>query len=121
LPQTKIIFFADGDGNSLFLIWLDRQPQKVQDKCIVLIELLEESGHDLHRPHADYLTDDIYELRTKRQGINYRILYFFFEKQAIISHGFIKQQSKVPKKEINMALNNKEEFLANPKKHTYKE
>lgn len=95
MPQTKVIFFADGDGNSPFLIWLDRQSPKVQDKCIVLIELLEVSGHDLHRPHADYLRDDIYELRTKRQSINYRILYFFFEKEAVISHGFIKQESKV--------------------------
>ena len=121
MPQTKVIFFADAGGNSPFLIWLDRQPQKVQDKCIVLIERLEEYGHDLHRPQADYLTDDIYELRAKGQGINYRILYFFFEKQAIISHAFIKQQSKVPQKEINTALNNKVKFLANPKKHTYKE
>lgn len=65
--------------------------------------------------------DGIYELRVKRQGINYRILYFFHEKQAIISHGFVKQESKVTEKEINNATKNKKKFLANPEKHIYKE
>jgi phage-related protein len=97
------------------------QPQKVQDKCIVFIERLEELGHELRRPQADYLRDGIYELRVNRQGINYRILYFFCEKMAIISHGIVKQMSKVPDKEIDIAVKNKAKFLANPEKHTYKE
>jgi phage-related protein len=121
LPKTEVLIFAEKDGCSPFLQWLDKQPPKVQDKCIVFIERLEEYGHELRRPQADYLEDGIYELRMNRQGINYRILYFFHEKQAIISHGFVKQESKVPEKEINDAVKNKTKFLANPEKHKYKE
>jgi hypothetical protein len=121
LPKTEVFIFAEKDGCSPFIQWLDKQPPKVQDKCIAFIERLEEYGYELRRPQADYLEDRIYELRVNRQGINYRILYFFHEKQAIISHGFVKQEGKVPEKEINDAKKNKTRFLANPEKHKYKE
>ena len=121
MPKTEVMIFAEADGSSPFLQWLDRQPPKVQEKCIVFVERLEEYGHELHRPQADYLKDGIYELRVIRQGINYRILYFFYKHQAIISHGFMKQTNKVPENEINTAIKNKTKFLANPEKHTYKE
>jgi hypothetical protein len=61
LPKTEVLFFDEGNGRSPFLQWLDKQPQKVQDKCIVLIERLEELGHELRRPQADYLKDGNYE------------------------------------------------------------
>ena len=121
MPKTEVLIFAESNGSSPFLKWLDKQPQKVQDKCIVFIERLEEYGYELRRPQADYLRDGIYELRIKRQGINYRILYFFHENRAIISHGIMKQQDKVPEKDIDLAIKNKTEFMANPEKHTYKE
>lgn len=121
MPKTAVLIFAKEDGTSPFMQWLDKQPPKVQDKCIVFIERLEQMGHELRRPTADYLRDGIYELRVKREGINYRILYFFHDNQAIISHGFMKQAGKVPEKEIEIALRSRRKFLANPKKHTYKE
>lgn len=121
MPETEVLIFAESDGSSPFLIWLDKQPPKVQDKCIVFIERLEEYGYELRRPQADYLSDGIYELRIKRQKTNYRILYFFHENRAVISHGFMKQRDKVPEKEIEIAIKNKTKFLTNPEKHTYQE
>ena len=121
MPKTDVLIFAERDGNSPFLQWLDKQPAKVQDKCIVFIERLAEYGHELRRPQADFLEDGIYELRIKRQGINYRILYFFHENRAIISHGFVKQEGKVPVKEIKDAVKNRTAFLANPGERQYKE
>jgi hypothetical protein len=51
------------------------------------IRLLENFGHELRRPHADFLRDGIYELRPTSQNVNYRILYAFVGKQAaIVSH-----------------------------------
>ena len=121
MPEIEVLIFAESDGSSPFLIWLDKQSPKVQDKCIVFVERLEEYGYELRRPQADYLGDGIYELRIKRQNANYRILYFFHENRAVISHGFMKQQDKVPEKEIEIAIKNKAKFLANPEKHTYEE
>ena len=57
-------------------------------KCTYSKEL----GHELRRPEADLLRDNIYELRIGLQGINYRILYFFHGKQAALS---LFQQSEV--------------------------
>lgn len=119
MPKTEVLIFAESDGSSPFLKWLDNQSQKVQNKCIVFIERLEEYGHELRRPQAEYLRDGIYELRIKRQKINYRILYFFHEKRAIISHAIVKQEDKVPENEINIAIETKTKFMANPEKHKY--
>ena len=54
------------NGSVPLLKWLDAQPAKVQDKCIVRVERLAEMGHGLRRPEADYLRNGIYELRAGR-------------------------------------------------------
>ncbi|MFM6061827.1 MAG: type II toxin-antitoxin system RelE/ParE family toxin, partial [Microcystis panniformis] len=73
----------------------------------------------LRRPEADFLRDKIYELRVNFQGINYRIIYFFYKNQAVvISHGIIKEK-EVPPLEIEQAIKNKTKFEKNPELHTY--
>lgn len=73
-------------------------------------------------PRARTLENGIYELRAKHGGVNYRLLYFFHGQQAVVvSHGFTKQQAKVPKKEIRLAMKRKQEYEANPAKHTHEE
>ena len=118
MPQTEVLLFAEEDGSCPFLEWLDGLPSKVQDKCYVRIERLEEMGHELRRPEADYLRDGIHELRASFRGIHYRILYFFAEQGAIISHGTIKEQ-KVPEKAIDLTIARMNAFNGDPLKHTY--
>ena len=60
-PRTRVVFFAAEDGSAPLLEWLDKQPPKVQDKCLARIERLGEWGHQLRRPEADYLRDGIHE------------------------------------------------------------
>jgi len=120
MPETTVVLFAEDDGSSALLRWLDVQPEKVQDKCLVRIERLREWGHELRRPEADYLRDGIYELRVRFQSVNYRVLYFFHSRGAVISHGLTKED-KVPDKEVERAIKNKERFEAAPDRHTYKE
>lgn len=97
---------------------MDTLPPKAQDKCIVKIERLKETGHELRRPEADYLRDKIYELRAALQGIQYRILYFFHDKLSIISHGLIKEKEKVLPKDIDLAIERRERFKKDPSRHT---
>jgi phage-related protein len=120
MPETEVLFFAEDDGSSPILEWLDHLPAKVQDKCIVRIERLSELGHELRCPEADYLRDGIYELRPTYRNVQYRILYFFVGDQAIISHGCVKQ-SEVPPGEIDLAVDRKSRFVKNPLKHTWRE
>ncbi|MUG98081.1 type II toxin-antitoxin system RelE/ParE family toxin [Scytonema sp. UIC 10036] len=121
MPTTLVIFYKEEDGSVPVLEWLDNLPQKAQDKCRVRIERLADLGHELRRPEADFLRDKIYELRVSLQGIQYRILYFFYENTSVVlSHGIIKER-EVPPKEIDRAIQRKKSFEENPEVHTYKE
>jgi phage-related protein len=120
MPETTVVIFADDDGSAPLLDWLDQQIPKVQDKCLVKIERLGELGHEIRRPEADYLRDGIYELRVRHQRVQYRMLYFFHETRAVLSHGLTKE-GKVPDKEIDRAIENKVKFELDPDQHTYRE
>jgi phage-related protein len=120
MPETVVVFYADDDGSSPLLTWLDQQQTKVQDKCLVKIERLAELGHELRRPEADFLRDGVYELRVRYRRVHYRMLYFFHERTAVISHGLTKRDI-VPDADIDPAITRKGEFARDPGKHTYKE
>lgn len=84
------------------------------------IERLHELGYALRRPEADLLRDGIYELRASFQSVNYRMLYFFHQQTAVISHGLTKEK-KVPEREIEVAIRHHKLFEMDPAKHTYEE
>jgi phage-related protein len=120
MPETAVVLYAEDDGSSPLLTWLDEQQGKVQDKCLVKIERLAELGHELRRPEADFLRDGIYEMRVRYRRVNYRMLYFFSERMAVICHGLIKEDV-VPDADIDLAITRKGKFARNPRKHTYEE
>ena len=102
------------------LTWLDGQPPKVQDKCLVRIERLAELGHELRRPEADLLEDGIYELRVSFRRVQYRVLYFFHEGDAVLAHGLIKE-GRVPSADLVRAQRRRDAYTADPAAHTYRE
>ncbi len=113
--------YREEDGSCPFIEWFDKLPEKVQDKRYLRLERLEEMGHELRRPEADFLRDGIYELRVSLGGVHHRILYFFHGAMAaVVSHGLVKERV-VPPKEIDRAVERKNRFEANPSKHTYEE
>ena len=121
MPQTQVIFYRDSNGAVPVLTWLDDLFPKSRAKCIVKIERLRELGHELRRPEADYLRDDIYELRIAYRSVQYRLLYFFYQRNiVVISHGIVKEQ-RVPPTEIELAVQRKRIFEQNPEQHIYSE
>ena len=120
MPKTEVVFFADDEGASPLMEWLDRQQRKVQDKCLAKIERLQNLGYELRRPEADYLQDGIYELRARHGSVNYRMLYFFHDRIAVVSHGLTKEDI-VPAREIDLAVTHNAQFAQAPERHTYKE
>lgn len=121
LPRTRVVFYREDDGTVPLLDWFDMLPLKAKVKCRLKIERLQELGHELRRPEADYLRDDIYELRVSLQGINYRMLYFFHGNiAAVVSHGIMKRRA-VPPKEITLALERRKKFIQDPKRYTHEE
>lgn len=121
MPETRLVFYREEDGTVPFLEWFETLSLKAQDKCRVKVERLKEMGHELRRPEADYLRDDIYELRASLGGIHYRILYFFHGgAAAVLSHGLAKER-RVPPNEIDRAIKRKRQYQLDPDKHTYEE
>ncbi len=120
MPLTEVFFYQDDEGSIPLAEWLDSLPAKIQNKCLVRLERLENLGHEIRRPEADYLRDGIYNLHVRFQSVNYRMLYFFLGNvAAVISHGCTKEQ-EVPPKEIDLAVERKAQVLANPKRHLFK-
>ena len=101
------------------LLWIDRQPAKVQDKIFDAISRLEEAGFALRRPEVEYLGDDIYELRVRKGTVNYRPLYFFDDliagggqviaRRAIIVHGCTKE-ARVSSRDLELAIRRRATF-----------
>ena len=120
IPQVEVVFFAEEDGSAPALEWLDGLPQKTRDKFIVRMERLAECGNELRRPEADLLRDGIYELRVRSMRVNYRMLYFFHERVAVLSHG-IQEEAKVPDVDIERAWARRRAFGSDPEKYTYGE
>ena len=120
--MITIVFFGDEDGTAPFLGWYERLPEKAKVRCRARLGLLAEQGHQLRRPAADYLRDGIYELRAKAGRVQYRMLYFFHGRAAVvISHGIMKQESAVQPIEIERARRRKDAFEADPPRHTHRE
>lgn len=88
MPRTQVAFFQDANGEAPVVNWL-RELMETNEKawahCRARIEMLGQFGHELRRPAADYLRDGIYELRAKQGHVQYRILYFFHQRQVAIS------------------------------------
>jgi phage-related protein len=124
MNEFKVVFYKDKDGTAPVLWWLRnlmKENLKAYTDCFARIELLKRLGHKLRRPHADYIGNDLYELRTKRGKVNYRLLYFFDGQKAIVLvHGFTKEKI-LPPEDIKRAIQRREIYLANPIKHTYEE
>ena len=74
-------------------------------------------GHELRRPHAAPLRDGIHELRVRSGRVQYRMLYFFHDHRAVLSHGCTKERI-VPVAEVDRAIANRKKFAANPERHT---
>jgi phage-related protein len=121
MSQIQVVMYREVDGSVPVLDWFADLPEKAQDKCRVRLERLAALGHELHRPEADYLRDDIYELRVRFQTANYRMLYFFHGRAtAVLSHGVVKED-RVPPNEIDRAADRKRQFDRDPSRHTFAE
>ena len=119
MPRTEVVFFQEDDESVPILEWLDDLPRKVQFKCLAKLVRLEELGHELRRPEADFLRDGIYELRVRMGSVNYRMLYFFHGQiAAVVSHGLTKDKA-VPPGGIEEAIERKKRFEADARKHWF--
>jgi phage-related protein len=120
MPKATIHFFKEEDGTVPFLEWLaelEKRQRRAFTKCLYMLDMLRQFGHELRRPHADLLRDGVYELRTKVGRVNYRLLYGFVGKDVVlVSHGITKESS-VPDAEIDLAVSRLGLYRQNPTRY----
>lgn len=109
----EIDFYETENGVKCVESYLDSiKDKKLKAKIVRDIGLLREFGTDLREPYTDYIKDGIWELRTKQSNNIARTFYFTVSgKKIILLHGFVKKTNKTPKREIECAINNKNDYL----------
>lgn len=119
MPATQLYYYEE-NGEVPVYQWLKelgRTDKKALANCLAKIRLLAFEGHQLRRPHTDYLRGGIYELRAKRGRVQYRILYFFHGQNiALLTHGLTKEK-KVPSIDIERAIRRKKQYEKSPETH----
>lgn len=85
------------------LEFLSSLPAKVQDKIVFNIS---KSRYFMDKELFKKLNDNIWEFRTRYQGMSYRLLAFWNTQSGslvIATHGFTKKSQKTPGSEIEKA------------------
>lgn len=112
-----VIFYKD-----YFNTFFTKQRQKVKDKIIWTLRLIEEMQQipETYLKHLEG-TDGLYEIRIQSGSDIFRIFCFFDEGKLVIAiNGFQKKSPKTPKKEIERALKIKEEYYYEEKRSSKK-
>ena len=112
----EVIFYEDKNGQSelqsqfdiLYQKSISNKDARIQYREIIFcIELLSRCGAHLPNGLSKYLGDEIWELRP---GHN-RILFFHFQDgKYVLLHMFKKKTQKTPKREIQKAKKEREEY-----------
>lgn len=121
----NIEFYEDSNGRSELWEFLEslrvkaatNKDARIQYKQISLyIQLLEDNGTRLNENITKHLDDDIWELRPG----NNRVLYFYFQNDTfVLLHQFRKKTQKTPKREIERAKAERDDYLARRRLNDY--
>ena len=118
----NVDFYQTSNGHSDVFEFLENLQVKahsskdirIQYKQVVrYIQLLEDNGTNLPTDVVKYLGDDIWELRP---GFN-RVLFFYYDNGTyILLHHFRKQTQKTPRREIDQAISEMNDYISRKEK-----
>lgn len=113
----EIEFYEDKNGESEIADYIRELNRKASSskesrvnfhKIVAYFDLLEEFGTRIGEPVTKHLDGDIWELRPLRN----RFLYAYYkDNKFIILHHFVKKTQKTPKREIEQAKRNLQDYL----------
>ncbi len=100
----RIVFYTTEGDDSPIDDFLDKLDVKSRAKVEAYLSLLAEHGPNLKRPYADHVRGKIRELRIHYSSNQYRILYFFYQKDSIVLvHAFAKKTMQLKTGDIELA------------------
>lgn len=118
MQEFIVLFYDKPDGTEPvkeFLLSLDI---KMRAKVLREIQLLSTNGPELREPYSKPIGDNIFELRTKVGSDITRVLYFFVVgRKIILTNGFVKKTDKTPKREKDLALKYRAEYMGREEAH----
>ncbi|MCM1387686.1 MAG: type II toxin-antitoxin system RelE/ParE family toxin [Bacillus sp. (in: Bacteria)] len=113
----EIEFYEDKNGKSEIADYIKDLNQKSAtnkesrinfNKIVTYFDLLEEFGTRIGQPATKHLDGEIWELRPLKN----RFLYAYYkDNKFIVLHYFTKKTQKTPKKEIEQAKRNLQDYL----------
>ncbi len=113
----EIRFYRNEKGESEIEKWMERLAKEAKtskdsrinlNKLYVYFGLLKEKGTRAGEPYVKCLEDGIWELRP----IDNRVLFFYWKNDTfVLLHYFRKKTQKTPKREIEKAKRNRDDFL----------
>jgi phage-related protein len=112
----EIEFYKKENGDSPVEEFLESLSTKMRAKAIREIDLLEEFGILLPKPHARDIEGEKYkglwELRIKVATDIARTFYFLASgNKFVLLHGFIKKDEKTPVSELEIARKRMEDYI----------
>lgn len=116
IDMFSVEYYEKSNGESPVKDYLFSLNNKMQAKTLRDIELLADKGNSLRMPYSEYIQDGLYELRTISGNDIGRIFYFFQKNKIIIlTNGYVKKAQKASRKEIEIATQYKNDYLAKHK------
>lgn len=114
MKNYDIIFYKKENGASPVFDYIEslfnnnsKKSRIERDKIIGYIDLLRNNGKSLGAPYIKHLVNDIWELRPRDN----RILFFSWNgNKFVLLHLFKKRTQKTPKREIDKAVKEIEDF-----------
>lgn len=101
--STDIIFFEKNNRCPVVEFLLDIRDKKLMEKILMNIAILAVERNN-SRSSSKYISDGIFELRSKQSSNITRIFYFFvFGSSIILTNGYIKKDQKLAEKEFEKA------------------
>lgn len=116
-----VLFYEDQNGYSELFEEIQRLEEKsrnnknsriIYNQIVFCIELLSQYGTRVPNNITKHIQCDIWELRPGKN----RILYFYFkDNKYVLLHMFVKKTQKTPKKEIEKAIKEMNDFVIRQK------
>lgn len=112
MKEFVIILYTKKGGEKPVKLFLDSLDVKMRAKVLRSIDLLKRNGMNLREPYTKNLGNGILELRVIQGNNIVRVLYFFMEgNKIILTNGFVKKESKTPRRELDLAKKYRKDYL----------
>jgi phage-related protein len=109
----SVVYFTDAAGAEPVREFIDALNPRQRQKLLRSVQLLEEFGTQLPQPHAKFLGEGLWELRTQVEGDAFRVLYCGCTRQRfVLLHAFQKKTQKTPARELDTAKRRRIDWLA---------